>query len=131
MGAEHREKRRGLFVKIPVPAETMRGGLTFTRANTIDWLVTGWLLAGWYVWDGWTVWGVGGTGVGRTNVCTCRNRSAAIGAGTGMPPLALEGRRYVVSGVWHQLCWCCKEAYYLCRRSKTIQIDCTQIRTNK
>ena len=37
--------------------------------------------------------GIGGTGVGRTNVSTRRNGSATMGAGTGVPPLALEGQR--------------------------------------
>ena len=35
------------------------------------------------------------------------------GAGTGVPPLALEGRGDVVYGVWHQLRRCCKGAEYL------------------
>ena len=52
------------------------------------------------------------------------------GARTGVPPLALEGRRLVGGGGWHQLHWCCKGAEYLCRSSKIIQIDCTQIGTN-
>ena len=53
-----------------------------------------------------------------------------MGAGTGAPLLALEGRRAMLSGSWHQLCWCCKDVEYLCWRSKKIQIDCTQIRTS-
>ena len=52
-------------------------------------LCIGWLLLGWDGWGGWTIWGVGGTGVGRTVVSACRNGSA----GTGAPPLALEGSR--------------------------------------
>ena len=32
------------------------------------------------------------------------------GAGTGVPPLALEGRRDVGSGGWNQFCWLCKGA---------------------
>ena len=52
------------------------------------------------------------------------------GTRTGAPPLDLEGRRAMRSGSWHQLCQCCKDAEYLCRRSKRIQIECTQIRTS-
>ena len=52
------------------------------------------------------------------------------GAGTGAPPLDLEGRRAVGSGGWHQLRQCCKDAEYLCRISKIIQIECTRIGTN-
>ena len=48
-------------------------------------------------------WDVGGTGVGRMDVSRQRNGSATIGAGTGAPPLALEGRRAVGSGVCRQL----------------------------
>ena len=94
--------------------------------------IEGWQCASWLLptWDGWTGWGVGGTGVGRTNVRTCRNRSATMGAGTGAPPLALEGRRAMQSVSWHQLCRCRKDAEYLFRRSKIIQIECTQIRTS-
>ena len=87
----------------------------------------GWLLP---TWDGWTGWGVGGTGVGRKNVSIRRNGSATMGAVTGAPPLALEGRRAMRSGRWHQLCRCCKDTEYLCRRSKIIQIECAQIRTS-
>ena len=90
-------------------------------------LWAGWLLAG---WDRWTGWGVGGAGVGRTDVSTHRNKSATMGAGTGALPLALEGRRAIGSGGWHQLRRCCKGAEYLCRRSKIIQIECTWIGTN-
>ena len=70
------------------------------------------------------------TGVGRTDVSTRRNVSAAMGDGTGAQPLALEGRRAMGSGGWHQLCRGCKDAEYLCRRGKIIQIECTQIGTN-
>ena len=56
----------------------------WTRTHRI--LCIGWLLLG---WDGWTGWGVGGTGVGRTVVSVCRNGST----GTGAPPLDLEGSR--------------------------------------
>ena len=62
------------------------------------WQYPGWLLTG---WDGWTGWGVGGTGAGRTDVCRRRNRSATMGAGTGAPPLYLEGRRATLIGKWH------------------------------
>ena len=55
---------------------------------------------------------------------------ALAGAGTGASPLDIEGRRVVGSGSWHQVRWCCKGVGYLCRRSKIIQIDCTQIQTN-
>ena len=93
-------------------------------------LCTGWLLPGWYRWDGWTGWGVCGKGVGRTEVSTRRNRSATMASGTGAPLSALEDRRSMGSGSWHQLCRCCKDAEYLCRRSKIIQIECTKIRTS-
>ena len=89
-----------------------------------------WLLAGWDGWDGWTGWGVGGTGVVCTDVSTFQNGSATMGAGTGVSPLALEGRRSMGSGAWHQLRWCCKDAEYLYRRIKIIQIECTRIGTN-
>ena len=49
-------------------------------------------------------------------------------AGTGGPPLALEGLRAMGSGRWYQLRRGCKDAEYLCQRS--IQIECTQIRTS-
>ena len=52
------------------------------------------------------------------------------GSGTGAPPLALEGQRAAGSGGWHQLCWCCKGAEYLCQSTKIIQIGCTKIGTN-
>ena len=52
------------------------------------------------------------------------------GAGTGAPPLDFEGRQAVKSGGWHQLRRRCKGVEYLCRSSKTIKIDYTQIRTN-
>ena len=69
--------------------------------NRLDWIVSYcigwmskhrllcivWLLLGCYGWGGWTGWGVGETGVGRTVVRARRNRST----GTGAPPLALEG----------------------------------------
>ena len=48
----------------------------------------GWLLPG---WDGWTGWGVGGMGVGQTDVSRRRNGRSTMGAGTGAPLLALEG----------------------------------------
>ena len=50
-----------------------------------------------------------------------------MSAGKVAPTLALECQRAMRSGSWHQFCWCCKDAEYLCRRSKTIQIECTQI----
>ena len=90
----------------------------------------GWLLPTWDGWEGWTGWGVGGTGTGQTNVSTRRNGGATMGAGTGAPPLALEEQRAMRSGSWHHLYRCCKDVDYLCRRSKIIQIDCTQIRTS-
>ena len=52
-----------------------------------------------------------------------------MSARTGAPPLDLGRRRDVRSGSWHQLCQCCKDAEYLCQRSKIIQIECTEIRT--
>ena len=67
---------------------------------------------------------------GRTNVSGCRNGSATVSAGTGAPPLALGGRRAMRSGSRHQFRRCCKDAEYLCRRSKAIQIERTQIRTS-
>ena len=92
----------------------------------IGWIVSG--NTGFYVLAGY--WldetnGMDGTLMGRG-----WDGPALAGAGTGAPPLALEGRRAVVSGGWHQLCRCCKGAEYLCRSSKIIQIDCTQIGTN-
>ena len=57
---------------------------------TLD-LCTGWLLIGWDGWDGWTGWGIGGMGVGQTDVSTCQNGSATVGAGAGSPPLDIEG----------------------------------------
>ena len=90
----------------------------------------GWLLPTWDGWDKWTGWDVGGTGVRRTDVSTRRNGSATMVTGTGSPPLDLEGRHAMRSGSWHQLCQCCKDTEYLCRRSKIIQIECTQIRTS-
>ena len=89
-----------------------------------------WLMVRWYKWDGWTGWGVGGTGVGRIDVSTDQNESATMGAGTGAPSLALEGRRAMGSSGWHQLRWCCKYTEYLYQRRKIIQIECTQIGTN-
>ena len=53
-----------------------------------------------------------------------------VGSGMGAPPLALEGRRAVGSGGWHQLRRCCKGAEYLCRSIKIIQTDCKKIGTN-
>ena len=94
------------------------------------WRCDGWLLPGWDRWDGWTRWGVGGTGVRRADVSNRQNRSATMGARTGAPLLALEGRQSMRSGSGHQLCRCCKDAYYLCWRIKIIQIECTQIRTS-
>ena len=70
-------------------------------------------------------WDRGGT----ENVRRCRNGIATMGAGTGTPPLALEGQRAMRSGRWNQFCRCCKDAEYLFPKSKTIHIDCTQIRT--
>ena len=43
-------------------------------------------------------------------------------AGTGAPPLALEGWRAMGSGGWYQLRRCCKDAECLCRRNKIIKI---------
>ena len=93
-------------------------------------LYAGWLLAGWYGWDGCNGWDVGGTGVGCTDVSRRWNRSATIGAGTQVPPLALEVQEAMVSVDWHQLCRWCKGAEYLCRNRKIIQIDCAQTGTN-
>ena len=63
------------------------------------WLVFFWLdgtdgLDGTLVGEGW----YGGTEFSRR-----QNGSDTIGAGTGDPPLALEERRAVGSGGWHQL----------------------------
>ena len=66
-------------------------------------LCAGWLLARWDRWDGWNGRGVGGTGVGQTDVSTRQNESATMGAVIGAPPLALEGRWDMGSGGWHQL----------------------------
>ena len=54
-----------------------------------------------------------GTGVGQADVSTRRNGSATMVARTGAPRLALEGRRAMGSGGWHQLRQDCKEAEYL------------------
>ena len=83
-------------------------------------LCASWLLYGWDGWDGWTGWGIGETGVRRTDVSNRQNRSATMDVGTGAPPLALEEKRDMGSGGWHHLGWCCKDAEYLCRRSKII-----------
>ena len=99
----------------------------------IGWIRKHWLLcAVWLLarWDGWTGWGVGRMGVGRTYISTHRNRSSTMGTGTGAPQLSLEGKRTVRSGGYHQLRQCCKDADYLCRIIKIIQIGCTQIGTN-
>ena len=56
--------------------------------------------------------------------------SLLAGAGTGVPPLALDGLQSVGSGGWHQFRLCCKGKDNLCRSRKIIQIDCTQIGTN-
>ena len=112
----------------PDPADTIRHDNSTTWWISKHWLLRiGWLLTGWY-W--WTRWGVSGTGVGRTDVSRRQNGRATMGAGTGAPPLDLEGRRAMRSGRWYQLCQCCKDAEYLCRRSKIIQIECTEIRTS-
>ena len=71
-----------------------------------------------------------GTGMGQADVSTRRKGSATMGAGIGVQRLALEGRRDIVSGIWHQLCWGCNYAEYLCWRIKIIQIECTHIGTN-
>ena len=102
-------------------------------SSRIGWIRKHWILcAGWSLagWDGWTGWRVGGTGMGRTDISTRWNGSATMGAITGAPPLALEGRLAMGSGGCHQLRQCCKDAAYLCRRSKIIQIECTRIGTN-
>ena len=53
-----------------------------------------------------------------------------MGSGTGAPPLDLEGWWAMGSGGLHQFRRCCKDAEYLCRRSKIIQIERTEIRTS-
>ena len=113
------------------------GCIGWIGSAELDWIIMagwghivlciGWLLQG---WDGWTWWGVGGTGVRRTNVSRRRNGSATMGAGTGAPLLALEGSALCEVGSWHQFRRCCKNTDYLFRRSKKIQIECTQIRTS-
>ena len=55
-------------------------------------------MAGWDGRDGWTEWGVGGTGVGRTDVSTRQNGSATMGTRTGAATLYLEGLRDMGSG---------------------------------
>ena len=102
--------------------------LALEGCRCAGWLLPGW--DGWYGWDGCTGWGVGGTGVGWTDVSRWRTRSATIGARTGAPQLALGRRRAMWSGSWHELCQCCKDAEYLCQRSKIIQIECPEIRTS-
>ena len=44
--------------------------------------------------------------MGRANVSRRRNGSATMGAGTGAPPLALEGLRAMRSGSCNQYCRC-------------------------
>ena len=92
----------------------------------IGWIISGntgfYALAGYWL-DGTD--GLDGTLVGRG-----WDGPTLAGARTGVPPLALERRRAVGSGGWHQLRRCCKGVDYLCRSSKIIQIDCTQIGTN-
>ena len=51
--------------------------------------------------------------------------------GARAPPLDLEGPQAVVSGVGHQLIWFCNDVECLCWSSRIIQIDCTQIGTNR
>ena len=82
----------------------------------------GLILAG---WDGWIGWDGGGTGVGQGWDGSGMEGLTLAGAGTGAPPLALEGWRAMVSGGWHQLRWCCKGAECLCQSNKIIKIDCT------
>ena len=83
--------------------------IVLIRSYRIRWirkhwiLCAGWLLSGWDGLDGCTGWGVGGTGVGQTDVSTLRNGCVTMGAGTVAPPLAFEGRRAVGSGGWNQL----------------------------
>ena len=93
-------------------------------------LCAGWLLAEWDGWEGWEGWDVGVKGVGWTNASRLQNGSSTIGAVTGSPPLALEGRQAVGSGGWHQLFRCCKGAEYFYRSSKIIQIYFTKIGNN-
>ena len=60
----------------------------------------------WMVWMDWMGhWWDGGETYGRQRQ---QNGSATIGAGTGAPPLALEGRRAVGSGVCRQLLRSCE-----------------------
>ena len=54
-------------------------------------------------WDGRTVWGGGGTGVGQGWDRGGMEVPTLAGAGTGASPLSLEGRRTMGSGGWHQL----------------------------
>ena len=66
--------------------------LDWIGSYRIGWMRTHWIVCiGWLLleWDGWTGWGVGGTGVGRTDVSAFRNGRAVTGA----PPLALKGSR--------------------------------------
>ena len=86
-------------------------------------------LAGWLLQTRYKCMGRWLDGVGQSNISNHQKGSATVGAGTGAPLLALEGRRAIRSGRWHQFRWCCKDAEYFCRRSKIIQIECTQIRT--
>ena len=92
----------------------------------IGWIVSG--NTGFYALSGY--WLDGTDGMDGALVGRGWERPMLAGAGTGAPPLGLEGRRAVRSGGWNQLRRCCKGAKYLCRRSKIIQIECTQIRTN-
>ena len=69
-----------------------------------------------------------GRGWGGPTLAPTRTGAPPWAPEKGSPPLDLEGWQDIGSGSWHQLCWCCKDADYLCRRSKIIQIECTQIR---
>ena len=63
-----------------------------------------------------------------TNVSRRRNGRATIGAGTGAPPLCLEGRKAVGSSGWYQLRQCCKEEDYFLAKQKN---NINRLHTNR
>ena len=103
--------------------------ISWIGSYRIGWIVSGY--TGFYALSGYWLNGLDGTdGLDGTLVGQGWDGTTLAGAGTGAPPLDLEGQRAVVSGYWHQFCRCFKGAEYLCQRRKIIQIDCTQIRIN-
>ena len=91
--------------------------LLVSLGETGNWIATGWMGQMYRIGQGWDGGGMEGP-------------TLAGGAGTGAPPLALEGGRAAGIGGWHQLRQCSKGAEYFFHRSKIIQISCTKIGTN-